>query len=197
MAPLDERKNTIPCNTERLQYLNVFTLPKNLLSVGIKCSGHTLSKYHLNPLHFRRSLNSSLVRICCSSRTFSASAKITNTVSKTDRRCSVAAHALTRVEFEVKLFPLVHPHQSHSCQIRVQHAGHASGKRVRRRFTKHVSDMRTRGYFDATAALPDLCFRVLVVRLSKKRFEQFVPDGRTVRFHSYRLRDGVHILRII
>jgi len=135
--------------------LDKITFPKNLLSVGIKCSGHTLSRYHLNPLHFRRSLSSNLVLICCSSRYFSASAN-------TKKRVTVkpvdfdAVRQLTRVEFEVKLLPLVHPNQRHACQVRVQHVRHATGKRVGRRFPKYVSDMRTRCYFDAATTLPDL-----------------------------------------
>lgn len=181
-------------------------MPKNLLSVGIKCSGHTLSKYHLNPLHFKRSLSSNLVLICCSSRTFSASTNkqinqspninirvkgdsklavsrhiiyIQNYGSKVlvtryrpglqvyklyTTRCTVnpnwygitVAHRLTGIEFEVKLLPFVHPDQSYACQISVQYMGYASWKRVWRRFSKNVSDMRTRCYLNATTALPNL-----------------------------------------
>lgn len=64
---------------------------------------------------------------------------------------------LTGVEFEVKLLPLVHPNQRHSCQVRIQNVRHAAGECVGRRFPKYVSDMRTRCYFNAATALPDLC----------------------------------------
>jgi len=64
---------------------------------------------------------------------------------------------LTRVEFEVKILPLVHPNQRHSCQVCVQHVRHATGECVGRRFSKYVSNMRTWCYFDAATALPDLC----------------------------------------
>ena len=62
---------------------------------------------------------------------------------------------LTRIELEVKLSPVVHPHERHPGEIPVEYIVDAAGERVRRRLAKDVTDVGAGRYLDAAAALPD------------------------------------------
>lgn len=61
---------------------------------------------------------------------------------------------LTRIELEIELRPLIHPHQSDSGKIAVQDITYATRESVRGRLSKEMAHMGAGSDLDTATALP-------------------------------------------